>query len=131
MLKEYQYTSPNTSRELKNIGICKKADYYWRRLRNQYILVPQSKYLFGIYRIPAFSLAELGEMIPWGFFQAAIVHKMPGNIWQVKLSDGKMHNYALEVEARAWYLIDLIKNGQVKVVDINPVKKTLSVAKPS
>ncbi len=125
MLNQLQFTSPGTSRELKNSGICKKAKYYWRRLNNKYVLVAQNLTLNfpGVLFIAAFSLAELGEMIPWGFFQDVIVHKMPGGIWQVKLSDGGMHSYSLEVEARGYYLIDLIRSGKVKADEINRPEK--------
>ena len=125
MLNQLQFTSPGTSRELKNSGLCKKASYYWRRLNNKFVLVAQNLTLNypGVLFIAAFSLAELGEMIPWGFFQDVIVHKMPGGIWQVKLSDGRMHSFALEVEARGYYLVDLIRSGKVKADEINHPEK--------
>jgi hypothetical protein len=123
MLKENQYTSPGTSRELKNAGIIKRASFYWRRLQNKYVLIPQEKTFMSFVTIAAFSIAELGEMIPWGYFQATMVHKMPGGIWQVRLSDGKMHSFSLEVEARGYFLLDLICSGALKADEINHPEK--------
>jgi hypothetical protein len=119
MRDHLQYTSPNTSTLLKRAGLSFRSDFYWRRLNNRWALVPRSQSgIFGVQFYPAYSISDLGLMIPWGFFQQAIVHKMPGGIWQVKLSDDRMHSFATEVEARAWYLLDLIKIKKVTVQEI-------------
>ena len=73
--------------------------------------------------IHAYTIAELGMMIPWGFFQASPVHKMPGGFWQMHKNDGKVKNFATEVEARAWYLIDLIETNQVTLNEVNYPEK--------
>jgi hypothetical protein len=68
-------------------------------------------------------LFDLGNMIPWGFLQSVIVHKMPGGFWQTELSDKKTHSFPSETEARAFYLIDLLKSKQVDVDEINHPEK--------
>ena len=121
------FTSPETSRKLKNAGIKIRTLYYWQQVGDKYMLLTQPKtYLtpgISVKFISAYTIYELGEMIPWGFFQQAIVHKMPGGIWQVKLSDENPHTFKTEVEARAAYLLDLLATKQIDVDEINHPEK--------
>jgi len=133
---ELQVTSPNTSNLLAQIGLRTKSDHYWKPFHKNihllsYELIDASKagpFLKGL--LHAYTIAELGIMIPWGFFQAAQVHKLPGGIWQITLHTGVIKNYSYEVEARANYLIDLITSNQVSVDEINnPVKPNQPIVK--
>ncbi len=108
---ELQFTSPDTSNVLKCMGVNLKSDYLWwfqpGSKKNQ--LIEASKFYPGARNMThAYSIAELGQMIPWGFFQSSPVHKLPGGIWMFTDSNEKAHHYAYEVEARAHFIIDLI-----------------------
>ena len=119
MIPEFNLISPGMADRMKSIGITKKSAMWWcaQNKANRWVLKPAA--IIGQTFLRAYSLAELGEMIPWGFFQAEPVQKMPGGIWQVAMQNGTIKSHSLEVEARAEYLIDLIKSGQVNVVEIN------------
>ena len=79
----------------------------------------------------AYTIAELGVMIPCRFFQESPVAKLPGGIWTINLKENGVHNYAYEIEARAHYLIDLIYTKQVDVKEVNnPEKYNQPVKKP-
>ena len=117
------YVGPETAFHMKAAGVRLKANYYWKKLGTRNDLIPQSKTQIGIPSIPAYSIGELGEMIPWGFFQALLCQKMPNGVWQVELSDQKLHSYYSEVEARAAYLIDLLESKQLDPDEINHPEK--------
>ena len=122
MKLELQVNQPATGKLLKSLGIRLKADNYWRffpNLKGWKLFQGNIITMNATDSVPAYSIADLGNMIPWGFLQKVVVHKMPGGFWQCELSDKKMHSFPLEVEARAFYLIDLIRSGQVKVDEIN------------
>ena len=131
---ELQVTSPGTSDVLKSMGVTLKSDYVYRfnPSTKKSILIPSAQIVPGSKNIThAYTLAELGMMIPWGFFQASPVHKLPGGIWMIDLKENGVHNYAYEVEARAHYLIDLIHTKQVDVKEVNyPEKYNQPVKKP-
>lgn len=116
---ELRVTQPNTGKILKALGVKIKADYYWRYLNVKKKWELNTNNCFYQDTIPAFDLAMLGQMIPWGFLQKTVIHKMPGGFWQCELSDKKMHSFPTETEARAFYLIDLIKSGQVTAMEVN------------
>ena len=126
MKKELGLCGPQTAAILKRTGVKLKTAFYWKSLgKGHYTLVEQSdkRRFFGIDLIPAYGIAELGLMIPWGYFQKSMVHKMPGGVWQVQLIDGHYHSFATEVEARASYLIDLILNKVIAIDEINHPEK--------
>jgi hypothetical protein len=134
-------TGPSTSGALKDLGIKVKTSHYWKHVAGPtYMLVPntvKTNTLFVKTRnnkskavtrnnaplMPAYSVAELGIMIPWGFFQKNIILKMPVGLWQVELIDGTRSSFYSEAEARAFYLIDLITTKSVTVDHINHPEK--------
>ncbi len=125
MRQEIQVTGPGTSMVLQSLGIRLKSDYMWKPVQKnifskEFVLIKKelsTPLMKGL--IHAYTIAELGIMIPWGLFQMSPVHKLPGGIWQITLKSGKIHSYATEVEARAHYLIDLINNKDVTIDEIN------------
>jgi len=138
---ETTVTGPSTSAFLKELGVKFKTAYYWKNIGSgKFMLIPQTnvnpivikrkknnkvktKLKFIPSFIPAFSVGELGIIIPWGFFQKSIVFKMPGGVWQVQLNNGNSHCYTSEVEARASYLIDLLQTEQISLDEINHPEK--------
>ena len=123
---ELQVTSPGTSNVLKNMGVTLKSDYVYRFNpgTKRSVLYPAVQIVPGSKNIThAYTIAELGMMIPWGFFQASPVAKFRGGIWTIDLKENGKHNYSYEVEARAYYLIDLIYTKQVDVKEVNNPEK--------
>jgi hypothetical protein len=129
---ELQITSPGTSNYMHLIGVRLKSDwmYNYRPITKQYIILKANNTLPGSKNLlHAYTIAELGVMIPWGYFQASPVYKMPGGIWQMKKKDGTVKSYATEVEARAWYLIDLLETENVTLNEVNYPEKYNQPAK--
>jgi hypothetical protein len=123
---ELQITSPDTSDVLRSLGVKVKSDYMWQflPLNNRYIVRDALRIPMGAKNLlHAYNIAELGIMIPWGFFQSSPVHKLPGGLWMYVATDGTPHHYVLEVEARAHYLINLIMTKQVTVDEVNNSQK--------
>ena len=119
MLFEHSFISPAMSQRLLKLGLIRKPSWWWVWHKEKRAWSLQVHMILGQQTMRAYSLADLGDIIPWGFFQAAMIHKMPGGIWQVKLADGTMKSHSLEVEARAEYLINLVKIGAVSIHELN------------
>ncbi len=121
MNKILNYTFPETSKAIGDLGIRWKASQYWQLIPGQKRFVLKDKlepYKTGY---PAYNVTELGHMIPFGFFNEMKVHKYLNRYFKVQMSDEKWKTFTSEAEARARYLIDLIKSGQVQVEGvINP-----------
>jgi len=101
---ETTVTGPSTSAFLKELGVKFKTAYYWKNIGSgKFMLIPQTnvnpivikrkknnkvktKLKFIPSFIPAFSVGELGIIIPWGFFQKSIVFKMPGGCGKSSLT---------------------------------------------
>lgn len=123
---ELQVTSPDTSNVLKCMGVTLKSDYLWwfqpGNKKNK--LIEANKIFSGAKNMThAYTIAELGNMIPWGFFQSSPVHKLPGGIWMFTDMAAQVHHYAYEVEARAHYLVDLIYSKKISVDEVNYPEK--------
>jgi hypothetical protein len=121
MIPAFNYTSPGMSERLFDAGIKQKPSMWWQFMKAAKRWELKPAVIMGVKSFRAYSIMELGEFIPWGFFQAAPVHKMPGHYWGVKLNSGKTIYHSLEVEARAELLIDLITSKQVDIEEINSV----------
>ena len=116
----FQQTSPELSEKLCSIGIRMKSDYMYKIIRgHKPKLIPANKCIPGECRIHSYSIAELGLMIPFGHFQQSVIQKQPGGSWLYKATSGRIFTYGLEVEARGYYLLDLLLSGQVSIEDIN------------
>lgn len=112
-----QITSPNASRHLNDIGLKRKCQFGWlfHAGTKRYVLKE-----FGLGRnlLRAYTLSELGEIIPYGFFNVDPVVKITGGLWILK-KEPKNGAWETEVDARAWYLFTMIKTGQLKIEDLN------------
>ena len=118
----FQHTSPGLSERLAGIGIKLKSDYMYKYFpgKKDYKLFPAGKFMPGERNIiHSYSIAELGLMIPFGLFQQGKIMKQPGGSWMYTAIDGRNYTYGLEVEARGFYLLDLIVNNQVTIDDVN------------
>lgn len=122
---ETQVTSPKTALQLATLGVRIKSIYGYKRIdknskTTEFVLVKSelAGYYFSGY-LHTYTIAELGEMIPWGYFQASKIQKMPGGIWSIKINDGRVLYYDSEVEARASYLIDLLMTKVVSLDEVN------------
>lgn len=118
MIEEANYTFPETAKKLKDLGIRIKPHKWWRLLQvnhksKRYVLV--DKLLPYQQGVPAWSLSEIGQMMPFGFFNQLPVMKFLGGYFKVKIDEEKELTFQTEVEARAHYLIHLIETGQARV----------------
>ncbi|TSA24366.1 MAG: hypothetical protein D4R67_12025 [Bacteroidetes bacterium] len=125
MKNEFNYTFYDTSRKLHDLGIRWKPNKWWRVIHvnsrsRKYLLV--DKLLPYQQGVPAYSLSELGMIIPFGFFNEIPVVKFLGGYFKLKIEGQKELTFSTEVEARAHYLIYLIESGQAQVEPIETEK---------
>ena len=117
MKKELNYTSPNTSKAIGELGIKWKASAYWQHVpgQNKYILKDKLEpFKTGV---PAYNITELGHMIPFGFFNEMKVLKLLEGYFKVLTGEDTWITYISEAEARAHYLIYLVKSGLATLYD--------------
>jgi len=110
-------TSPNASRNLYDIGLRRKCIYGWlyHAVTKKYVI---KDFGLGKNLLRAYTLSELGEIIPHGNFNHDPVMKISTGEWLLK-SDPHASKWETEVDARAGYLYMLIKTGQLKIEDLN------------
>lgn len=120
---EKQVSSPKTSLRLLSKGVKLTSLYGWVKVsgngKTHFILKKTSSEVIFRGFIHAYTLAELGEMIPWGFFQSSTVGKMPGGIWCAKSTKGSLLMFDSEVEARAMVVIDLLETKSITSDQVN------------
>lgn len=125
MKKEINYASPRAAMELVSRGIRWKASAYWFYLPNKGYFLKEKLEPFRK-GWPAYTTAELGHMIPFGFFNNSRIMKLLNNYYTVELADGKLLTFQTEAEARAFYLVHLIDSKQVTIHDVeNPEKRAV------
>lgn len=128
MKKELNYASPQACKQLKDLGIQWRASAYWRYLgKLDYVLTEKWNFLNKGHA--AYNLTELGHMIPFGFYNEMKIHKYLNGWFKVQMTDGEWKTFTSEAEARAWYLIDLIKSGKVQVTGVIHPDKAVKVGK--
>jgi len=118
MRNEVNFVFPATSKELQKLGIRWRANMYWKEMHprqgvTRYVLVDKLRPFDK--GVPAYSLSEIGLMMPFGFFNTVPVMKFLGGYFKLKIDEKKELTFSTEVEARANYLIHLIKTGQAQV----------------
>ena len=124
MKKEHNYTSPPTSKIIASLGIKWKASAYWQFVPGRKIHILKDKLEPFKTGVPAYNLTELGHMIPFGFFNQMRVLKLATTYFQVELGTDNWQTYSSEAEARAHYLIHLIRSGECNLVDSHkPVER--------
>lgn len=120
---EKYVTNPMTSLHLAAAGVRLKSIYGFVKSETAktvtFRLVPSGDKMLRSGFLHAYTLGELGEMIPFGHLQSATVEKMPGGVWQVKSKNGKMHFFKNETEARAHVLLDLLNSKTITIDQVN------------
>ena len=121
---EQQVCSLELAKKLKVLGVRQESAFYWwdpsfgndrwKILFNEHSMELDSE------RISAFTVAELGEMLPIGYCTVPLHEERRGRTWIPEFAeDGKiklLQNFGsdTEADARAKILIYLIEQGVVK-----------------
>ena len=118
-----EVVNPNLSERLHEAGIRAKSlriwGFYaatreWRlQLRNGNMIFRNA--------IAAYTLRELGEMIPFCFFSGQPVIKISNNRWEMKWYQGNKMTFETEVDARAAFLLSLLNEKEVTSDQINGI----------
>ena len=117
-----QYASPDLCMLINDRGIRWKASAYYNKLQKQdmYVLTGNKTPFRG--SVPAYTLFELGHMIPFGLFNQMKIQKYLNSHFAVMIED-KWEMYTTEADCRARYLIHLIDSRQASLNDVaNPVQ---------
>lgn len=128
MKKELNYASPLFCKTLHDYGILWKASAYWNLIPGQNIYVLKDKLEVFRRGYPAYNVTELGHLIPFGFFNTMKIHKYLAGYFKVKVGE-KWKTFQSEADCRAFYLIQLIESGDVKIKNTlqnDPQKVTIS-----
>ena len=115
MKEEFNYTDPIISKEIAELGIKWKASHYWVFIPGRGVYVLKNKGQIFAKAFPAYNMTELGHIIPFGFFNEMKIHKYLDGYFKVQLSDETWLTVTSEVEARARFLIYLVKSGKANV----------------
>lgn len=67
MKLEDQLTSLELSRKLEKLGVKQESYFYWWKKQEEWVLAEYTRYGDGVMDeyVSAFTVAELGEMLPW------------------------------------------------------------------
>ena len=128
MKKEHNYTRPQTSKSISHLGIKWKASAYWQFVPGRKIHILKDKLEPFKTGVPAYNITELGHMIPFGFFNEMKVLKLATTYFQVELGPDNWQTYSSEAEARAHYLIHLVKSGICKLVDFQKPEDRVQIS---
>jgi len=115
MKHEFNFCYAETSKAIKALGIRWRSSHYWQLHKNRSEYVLKSGFCLFSQGFPAYNITELGHMIPFGFFNEMKLIKLPNNFFKLQLSPDEWATYQSEAEARAQYLIWLVKTGKVVV----------------
>lgn len=121
---EDQVCSLELAKRLKELGIKQESLFFWycdESRDDVSILNRDESFVFGgvgyfTSKFPAFTVAELGEMLPRRYFSNKYVHATDGAYdWECKCKDEIVQALAkTEADARAKMLIYLLENKLVK-----------------
>lgn len=108
MKLEQQVVSLELSKRLKELGVVAEYYFVWHREGDTAIVEINDfkSYPMGVERTPAFTVAELGEMLPSGFE----VNKYSDGEWSCQMPCSPLNRAMSEVDARAKFLISLLEN---------------------
>ncbi len=120
MKKELNYTSPQTSKTISQLGINWKASMYWQFIPGNKTYILKNKLEPFKKGYPAYNLTEIGHIMPFGLFNEMKLIKLLSTYFQVQLGHDNWQTYVSEVEARAQYLIYLFRN---KIVTLHDFQK--------
>ena len=135
MKKEFNYTFPQTSLAIQAAGIHWKAQFYWKIIganhKSQKAVLVDKSEPFGRF-VPAFSVSEIGTMIPFGFFNEMKIHKYLQGFYKYQVDDKTWSKpFSTEVECRAHYLLWLIESGKSTLQDIKKPEEFIELSKPA
>jgi hypothetical protein len=134
MQKEFNYTFPETSLKIQEIGIRWKPQMWWKILGQPF--KSQKAILVSVcdpYRrmIPAYSTSEIGMMIPFGFFNEMKILRYLQGFYKFQMAEGNLSKpYNTEVECRAHYLLWLFESGKAKLQDVKKPEELIQIRKP-
>ncbi len=129
MQKEFNYTFPYTSEQLRSYGILWKSQMWWKMVGKKQVLVNKTE-PYGKF-FPAYSLTEIGLMIPAQFFDAMKIHRFLQGVFVFELEDGTFSKgFATEVECRAHYLLWLLDTKKAVIEDSNTPEQLIRTPKP-
>lgn len=128
MKKELNYTSPQTSKTISELGIKWKASMYWQFIPGKKTYVLKNKLEPFQKGYPAYNLSEIGQLIPFGLLNEMRMLKLMTTYFQVELGLDNWQTYVSEVEARAHYLIYLIRSQKATVTDIIKAEDRVQVS---
>lgn len=113
---EKQVTSLELSKKLKELGVKQESLFYYSRVKHE----QEYKLDFGIHgpyetkdldhKISAFTVAELGEMLPYAALGAYFNQFKGANDWSMGYGLEKTINSDTEAEARGKMLVYLREN---------------------
>lgn len=137
MKLEQQVCSLELAKKLKELGVKQESVFWWRndypnnpgKYPDTWYIIPDSEYPYtgphraveyerGLHLLPAFTVAEFGEMLPDMFYGSS--HDEQHIRKYVTAFDGHSESEASEADARAKMLIYLIEN---KLIPPEPMSK--------
>lgn len=122
MKLESQVVSLELAKQLKEMGVKQESYFYWYERKDYPSMVMDPIFVLAMRNVglefvkgpSAFTVAELGEALPVGFFTGKALLPSPGEMWFCT-KNGECLLYAdTEADARAKMRIHLIKKGIVK-----------------
>lgn len=115
MKLEDQVCSLELAKQLKELGVKQDSYFKWEERSGGHVELFHSKATSCAHEYySAFTLAELGEMLPAGMSP----NKSENNVYYFTIGE-KLFGCKNEAKARAKILIYLIENNIIKVEDIN------------
>lgn len=121
MTKNQHVANPILCQTIREFGIRWKANQYWEwRSKQGYVLTSGKEGPFSG-KFAAYDMAELGKLIPFGFFNQMKIRKYLNNYFQVWIGEddkGAWETYVIEVDCRARYLCWLLESKKATVADV-------------
>lgn len=112
MKLEEQVVSLELSKKLRELGVKQESLFYWKIEEDEpYIVMHNSRYKIG-HTISAFTVAELGEMLPEKVCWRGYTNY--DGKWSFEFGDFKAQSET-EAESRAKMLIYLIENNLINI----------------
>jgi hypothetical protein len=118
MKLEDQVVSLKLANKLKELGVKQESHFMWKYDESYYLVATNSRCGTGKgIAASAFTVAELGEMLPFGIAYALVTMKGETH-WNIEVQGIKTRTVAdTETDARAKMLICLIENGLIDQTD--------------
>ncbi len=115
---EDQVVSLKLASKLKELGVKQESHFMWKYDGNYYLVATNSRYGTGNgIAASAFTVGELGEMLPFGIAYALVTMKRETH-WNIEVQGIKTRTVAdAGTDARAKTLIYLIENGLIDQTD--------------